>query len=430
MADRRWAEIGASFRYSRFRWIYLSNFAFFLAMMAQIVIRQILAFRLTGSPFALGLIGLAVAIPMLVVSPLGGVVADRMDRRRLIVFGQIVLLTSEIAVFLLLITDQLSYWMLLTGVAVMGTVFPVMMPARQAIIVSTVGREGLANAMALQMGGMNTARIVGPVMGGFLVAFVSIEGAFAASLVLYFIALISVYRVGPAPVEGQTAGASWTKDMAEGFTFVWNGKLVRVLLIMAIVPAFLAMPFQSLLVVFTEEEWGVGPTGFGILQAFAGVGGLIGSFIMALVGEPKRRLRLMASTLLAFTGSLFLFALSPWFLIALPLVLIADVFVAMFQTANATAIQVLIPDAIRGRVMSVMMMTFGLTPMGTVPVAAVAEVWGAPIAIAGAAAITGTISIVILVFNGAIKTLDAEMEKGFPDSETSFAQLEPREQVE
>ncbi len=147
-------------------------------------------------------------------------------------------------------------------------------------------------------------------------------------------------------------------------------------------------------------------------------------------GYHLGRLRLMASTLLAFTGSLFLFALSPWFLIALPLVLIADVFVAMFQTANATAIQVLIPDAIRGRVMSVMMMTFGLTPMGTVPVAAVAEVWGAPIAIAGAAAITGTISIVILVFNGAIKTLDAEMEKGFPDSETGFAQLEPREQVE
>lgn len=412
----RWAVAGYSFRYARFRWVYASNMAFFFAMNAQFVVRGILAFRLTGSALALGLINLAVAVPMLIISPFGGVVADRMDRRRLIVLGQAMLLANEVVVFGLLVAGVLEFWMLFVSVGVMGCGFPIVMPARQAVVVTIVGRDGLANAIALQSGGMNAARVVGPVMGGSLVAFSGLRGAYLVSIGLYCLALLAISRIGPAPVERSGERASVFSDMREGFSFAWDHRLLRMLLIAGIIPSLLAMPFQSLLVIFAEEVWNVGSNGLGALQATAGLGGVVGSLVMAVVGEGRRPLLMMVSTGLAFAAALLLFALSPFFLLALPMVLAANLFAALFQTANSTAVQALIPDEVRGRVMSIMMMTFGFTPLGSVPVAAAAEVWGAPVAIAGAAIATGLLTAAVFAFSPSLRLVDralaAQREEG------------------
>ena len=111
-----------------------------------------------------------------------------------------------------------------------------------------------------------------------------------------------------------------------------------------------------------------------------------------------------------FAGTLLLFSLSPWFLLALPVVLLANLFAAVFQTTNSTAIQALVPDSVRGRVMSLMMMTFGLTPLGTVPVAVAAEAWGAPVAIAGAAVATAVLTVLVYLASAALRSLDGAME--------------------
>jgi MFS family permease len=137
------------------RWMYASNIAFFFAMNGQFVVRSYLAFKLTGSAFSLGLVNLAVAIPMLFISPFGGVVADRVEKKRLIMTGQALLLANELVVLVLLLAGLLEFWHLLLVVFAMGCLFPFIMPARQAIVANIVGRQGLGNAMALQMGGMN-----------------------------------------------------------------------------------------------------------------------------------------------------------------------------------------------------------------------------------------------------------------------------------
>jgi predicted MFS family arabinose efflux permease len=169
----------------------------------------------------------------------------------------------------------------------------------------------------------------------------------------------------------------------------------------------LAMPFQALLVVFAEDVWSVGEGGLGLLQAFAGFGGIIGSFYVAWADQSPRKLRLMMSSLLAFAGTLFLFALSPWFLLALPLVLVADVFASVFATTNGTLIQVLIPDEVRGRVMSLMMMTFGLTPLGTLPVSVIAELYGVRTAVASASIATAVLAGVIFALSKSLRGIDA-----------------------
>ncbi|MGB4862725.1 MAG: MFS transporter [Tepidiformaceae bacterium] len=397
----------ASLRIQQFRWLYGSNTAFFFAMNGQFLVRSILAYKLTGSELALGAVNLAVAIPMLLISPFGGVVADRVERRNLIMTGQALLLLNEMVVLVLLLTNQLQFWHLLVVVFFMGCLFPFIMPARQAIVANIVGRQGLANAMALQMGGMNAARVVAPVLAGAIVALTSIEWVYLMAVILYGTALLSMSRVSKSPPPEGANKKPVIGELIGGLRYVANDPPVRALLILSIVPILLAMPFQSLLVVFAVDVWKVGDAGLGLLQAFAGVGGIMGSFYVAWRGNSPKKLRLMVASLFAFAGTLFLFAISPWFLMALPLVLIADVFANVFNTTNNTIIQILIPDEVRGRVMSLMMMTFGLTPLGTLPVSLVAEFYGVRVAVAGASVATALLGATIFLLSRSLRGIDA-----------------------
>ena len=396
----------ASLRHQQFRWLYASNIAFFFAMNGQFLVRSILAYELTGSKLALGAINLMVAIPMLVVSPFGGVLTDRVEKRRLIMTGQALLLCNELIVLALLLTNRLEFWHLLVVVFFMGCLFPFIMPARQAIVANIVGRQGLSNAMALQMGGMNAARVVGPVLAGSIVALTNVKWVYVMAVVLYGAALLSMSRVSKSPPAEGAGKKPVLGELIGGMRYVASDPPVRALMILSIVPILLAMPFQSLLVVFAEDIWEVGDGGLGLLQAFAGVGGIMGSLYVAWAGESQTKLRLMMASLLAFGATLFLFALSPWFLLALPLVLIADVFANVFNTTNGTIIQMLIPDEVRGRVMSLMMMTFGLTPLGTLPVSAVAEAFGVRVAVASASVATAILAIIIFLASRALRRID------------------------
>ena len=380
--------------------------AFFFAMMGQFLVRSYLAFDITDSAFALGIVNVAVALPMFIVAPLGGVVADRVERRNLIILGQLIITATEGAILALLLFDALEFWHLAVTATLLGFVFPFMMPARQAIVANIVGRRGLGNAMALQMGGMNSSRVVAPVSAGLLIAIVGPSSTYFVALVLYGIAFFAMTRVSRHHPERPENSPSIGSDMMGGFRYVQNNHPVRALLLLSIVPAMLAMPFQTLLVVFAEDVWHVGEVGFGVLQAAAGVGGVIGSAFVAWSGDRDDRLRRMMASLLLFGGTLFLFTLSPWFLLALPLVLIADAFVSVFMTLNNTAIQILIPDEVRGRVNSFMMMVFGITPLGTVPMAIVADVWGAPIAVGLSAVIMTAASVIFYLLSQSLRDID------------------------
>ena len=421
--DSSWDRLISSLRYEQFRWLYVSNLCFMFAMMAQFLVRSVLAYDLTDdNAFALGIVNFVVAIPMLVVSPLGGAVADRLDRRKLILFVQTAVIVDEALVFILLITDQLEFIHLLVLTGFLGVLFPFMMPARQAIIANVVGRQGLGNAMALQMGGMNFTRVTGPVLAGLLISFVGIASTWAVALVLYGIGLASMVRVRPSYPDDVEERRTVFGDMADGFRYVWEHPPVRILLLLGLVPTLLAMPFQTLLVVFALDVWDAGESGLGFLNAAAGIGGLLGSVYVAWVGESHRRLRLMMASILAFGASLIFFSLSPWFLLALPLILLADIFVTVFMVLNNTAIQVLIPDFVRGRVMSLLMMSFGLTPLATLPISWLAEEYGADVVVALASALMLVFAVLFFALSPALRRIDASTR----EAEIEFGELERR----
>ncbi|MCY3646240.1 MAG: MFS transporter [Chloroflexi bacterium] len=417
-----WDRLTSSLRYDQFRWLYISNLCFMFAMMGMFLVRSVLAFRLTDSEFALGLVAFVVGVPMVVVAPLGGALADRLDRRKLILFVQTAAIVDEALVFVLLITDQLAFVHLLVLTGALGLLFPFMMPARQAIIANVVGRRGLGNAMALQMGGMNFTRIVGPVAAGALIPLVGMASTYAVALVLYGVGLAAMFRVRPSfPDEVEQKGSVFG-DIVDGFRYVWQHPPVRVLLIFGLVPTLLAMPFQTLLVVFALEVWDVGEWGLGVLNAVAGIGGLVGSVYVAWNAESHQRLRRMMASIFAFGSTLLLFSVSPWFLLALPFIFFADVFVTMFMVLNNTAIQMLIPDFVRGRVMSLLMMSFGLTPLGTLPMTWFAEHYGAPAAVALASVLMLVLAVIFFVFSPALRRIDTSTR----EAEIEFGELDRR----
>jgi len=243
----------SSLRDPQFRWLFSSNLAFFMAMSAQMLVRGWLAWDLTDSELALGSVSFAVAVPMLVIAPFGGVISDRVERRNLIIAGQASLILGELAILGLLVTGLLQFWHLLVLATLMGCAFPFIMPARQAIVVSVVGKQGLANAMALNMMGMNSTRVLGPAMGGYLLYLLGTEGAYAVSVGLYVIALLCMLAVHRSPPHAQARDLSILRSMAEGGRYILDHRLVLVLLFFGLVPMFLAMPFQTLLVVFADE---------------------------------------------------------------------------------------------------------------------------------------------------------------------------------
>ncbi|MCP4754058.1 MAG: MFS transporter [Proteobacteria bacterium] len=405
----------ALFELLQFRWLYASNMAFFFAMNGQGVVRAWLAFKLTDSELALGMVMFAVAVPMFFLSPIGGVVSDRRDRRNVVVFGQFSVFVTDLCIFLLLLAGRLEFWHLLASAAINGCAFPFIMPARNALVVNVVGKSRLERAMALNMAGMNATRVLGPAAAGFLIDAVGATHTYLMGVILYATGVLCMFQVDRSRPTAEMRALSPKDSIIEGFTYMRENRLVLILLLFGLIPMFLAMPFQNLLVVFAEKIWDVGSRGFGLLSASMGVGGILGAFWVATIRHSSGRLRRMMLSMFGFGTLLLCFALSPYFLLGLFLVFLANACVSVYNTLNNTAIQLLIPDKVRGRVTAFLMMSFSLPLLGTLPVAAVAEVFGAPIAVGLASVLAVLVGFLFFVSSSKLRNMDASIETAMRD---------------
>ncbi len=402
------------FEIRQFRWLTVSNLAFFLAMGSQGVVRPYLAYHFTKDMFLLGVVAFAVAMPMLLLSPFGGVAADRYDRRRVILAAQAVALAGEVVMLVLLWTDLLRFWHLVATSAVMGCVFPFLMPARQAVVANLVGRGMLAQAIAVTTTGINATRVIGPALPGFLIETVGVRWAYLLGVVLYALAFLCGLRLDPAPPAVASLRGSGLQRVMEGVRYVRTDRIVGVLLVFGLVPMFLAMPFQTLLVAFSEEVWNAGSRGFSQLSVAMGLGGIAGSMLVARRSDAGHRARTMLVTMLLFGTLLVGFSYSPWFLVALVLIFLANTFASWFGTLNNTAIQLVIPDDMRGRVSSFLMMSFSLPMLGSLVIGAAAEAFSAPLAVSVFAVLAMLASVAFYFGSASLRGLDARMERDAP----------------
>ena len=374
--------------------------------------RTLLAWELTGEATSLAYINLVVAVPLIFASLLGGAITDRVERRQLVIVGQTLIAANEIFIVTLLLLDKLEFWHMLCTAFVAGCAFPFIMPARMAITMKVVGPERLQSAMGFQGGAMNLNRILGPAAMGIIVAQFSYESAYYLSITLYSLAILCMLGVDRSRSdESGAVSPPLLEDIALGFSYIRANRPVLICLLFGLLPMFLAMPFQNILVVLAEQAWSVGESGVGTLMATGGVGGVMGALWVVTRGDEAGRMNLMLGSTIAFGFCLAIFVLTPVFAFALVPLLAANVFANASQTVNNAAVQLLVEDRMRGRMSSFMMLSFGLTPIGVFPMAIMADSFGAVSAILGASVLLIVITIVFFLFSKTLRTLDRSIDE-------------------
>ena len=382
------------------------NLAFFMAMQMNQLLRGYLAFQLTDAASALGLVALSVALPMLFVSPFGGVIADRYNKRTLLMVTQAIIAIANAVLAVLIFADLIEFWHLLAGAVFLGLTISLAMPARNALVPQLIPQHKLMNAVSLQMGGMNLTRIIGPTLAGVLIAPIGIGAVWSFSVVLYIVAMATtlLLPLHGMVAQGGTQGRFMT-EMADGFRFAMNDPLIRLLILTGMVMPLFAFPVQLVLPVFAEEVFDLGPGALGVLMAAAGVGGLTGALLSTSMDSMPLKGRIMLAGV-TIQGAFFIaFAVTPLFAAAAIFLAIGNVGGMLFMTTNNSVIQTKVPERYRGRVLSMLMMSFGMMPLGVLPITLVSDAFGAPVAVAGASVMMIASLLLFFLFSRRLREL-------------------------
>jgi len=384
-------------RHRNFQLFFAGQLISLIGTWMQNVAQSWLVYRLTGSSALLGMVGFAGQIPVFLMSPLGGLVADRYSRHRVVIATQISAMILAFALAALTLTGRVQVWHIFVTAALLGIVNSFDIPARQAFLVEMVGREDLINAIALNSSMFNGARIIGPAIAGILVAAVGEGWCFFANGVSY-IAVIAGLLMMKVTRISSLKKASAVSHIVEGFRFVAHTAPIRALLLLLGLVSVTGMPYAVLMPVFADRIFHSGARGLGILMGFSGAGALIGALGLATREGVRGLGRWVAISTGVFGASLILFSISRSFWLAAFALIPVGLSMMTQMGASNTLIQSMTPDELRGRVMSVYSMMFmGMAPIGSLLAGVAADRIGAPLTVAlgGAIAIAGSIGFAL-----------------------------------
>ncbi len=368
----------AAFQVPSFRWFFSSSVTGTLGFQMQAVALGWLVYLLTGSALHLGIVTTTQAVCQTVVSPLAGVIADRVERRTYVMLVRSITVGVAIALAVLITTHQVVYWELVAAAGIFGIGFGLNGPARQALMAQLVDSDLLMNAVSLMSGGMNLMRIVGPALAGFLIGVIGVGGIYDVLVVLYLLVILQLIPVPPQPVERRQGSRNVVGDLFAGAAYSYHNPAVFGLLLFGTIPLFFAMPYVALLPIFAEQIWHVGAQGFGLLAAAPGIGGLCGALVVASISRSGYRGRLMIVSAAVYGLLLSAFAIAPSFYLAALFLLLSGGMSVAYSATVSSLVQSIIPNQMRGRVMSFYQMSFGVSGLSALPASAAATVFGAP----------------------------------------------------
>ncbi len=365
-----------------------------------------LMYALTNSPVYLGLLNFCRLAPILVFTLIGGVVADRVERRRLMFTTQSVAMVLALVLAVLVSTGVVQVWMVLLIAAGRGIMLSFNMPARQSLISELVPAEDLMNAIALNSATLNLTRVIGPAIGGGLIATVGVAGAFylnAASFlaVLYGLAMM---RFPERPPRRRKAGI--LTELAGGIRYLRGQPALRTVVILALLPMVFGMPYMTMLTVFAKDVLAVGGGGLGLLTACSGAGAMLGALTVASLRGTRRRGRLMLAGLVGFGLSLLVFSSSPWLWLSLPALMAVGASQQVYNATNNTLIQVYVDEEYRGRVTSTLFLNRGMVPLGTILAGFGTAAFGPQIAMGAMAVVLIVMALLAMRFAPAARDLE------------------------
>ncbi len=379
-------------RHRNFQLFFTGQFVSLTGTWMQSVAQSWLVYRLTGSVVLLGLIGFSSQIPVFLLAPIGGATADRCNRHRILITTQSIAMSLAFVLALLTLTGNIEIWHLFVIAVGFGLANAFDIPARQAFAVDMVGREDLINAIALNSSMFNGARIVGPAIAGILVAIVGEGWCFFGNAASYIAVITGLLMMKITPVVRPRRGSTFA-NIAEGFGYVFGTRPVRGLMLLLGIVSLMGMPYAVLMPIFASEYLGGGSETLGYLMGASGCGALIAALVLASRKHVFGLGRWVGAACGTFGLCLILFSLSRSFWLS-ALILVPVGFSMMTQMASSnTLVQAMIPDELRGRVMSVYSMMFmGMAPFGSLLAGTLAGIIGAPqtVALGGAVCIVAS----------------------------------------
>ena len=382
----------ASLRHTDYLYLWVGNLFNTSGMWIQQVTVGWLVWKLSGSATMVGVASSLRFLPFLFMGPLGGVAADRMDRRRLLMMTQVLMAAAAVLFAVVVAMDWVRVWHAMVFSLVMGCGVAMNAPVRQSLIANTVPREELGNAVALHATAINATRVIGPAVGGMLIVALGMAGNFLLQAGLYIctVAIIFPMKV-PYRDTLSASEESALRSLKEGIRYIWDDKTLFGLMMLSFIPALFVMPILQIMPAFTEEVLHAQANIYGYLITSYGVGALLATLTMASFGSMIRSGSLGIAALLASAVFVIFFSQSTWLWAAYILLAAMGFSVLIFRVNNNTLVQTLVPDALRGRVMSLYQIDHALMPLSSSALGVCADVFSVPTSMA----VSGVLCLVV-----------------------------------
>ena len=376
----------SALRYSNFRWFWLNGATQAMGQGMQFLTIGILVLDSTDSSYQLGLVIFAYGVPNLAFSLVGGIIADRTDRLRLLVSTRIVESGLILALAILKLSGVMELWHVFAVSALLGTVQAINGPTRMALVADLVDRKDLMNAVALHAMVNQSGQIIGPALAGGVIEIAGVGNALVANAAMYLFGIAFLVLIKGLVAMPEAPKKAVIRELREGLQCVRSTPVLYTVIGLALAFTFFGMSYRQVLPAFTKEVLDVGAGGTGLLWLGAGLGSLLGSFLLASLGDFKRKSWLLLASLLLLCVFLIAFAWSPWYWISWILFFfVGTMSTGLFWPLANTLVQLNVPSELRGRVLSILQIAPAIHFLSALPLAVAGGLVSWPIAVTGAA---------------------------------------------
>jgi len=360
-----------------FRWLWLGRLASSGTFQMGSVAQGWLVYHITGSAFALGWVGAGWSVATLLLAPYGGVVADRMDKRGLMLWNRAGMFVNSLVIGLLISLGAIQIWHLAVSSFFTGIFIAFLMPAQQAIVSELVERRTLMNAVSLDALGMGLMGVFAASLAGLVIEHIGVAGVYYLMAGMYLAAVFTISRL-PRTLPHKGEHSTVWADLIAGARYLGSNTTLLMILGLGLTRVFFVMPYTMLLPAFASDNLGLDAVGLGMLRSSAGVGAMLASLIACTMGDIRHKGRVLLGSGLALGASLVAFVTVPWLPLVFVFLALVGAFSNLYMVVSNTLLLTYSDAAYRGRVLSIGMMEFGLTPAGTIPAGAIADRVGVP----------------------------------------------------
>ena len=393
-------------RYRNFRWFWISTSGQAVAQGMQFLILGWLVLDLTGSASQLGLTLFLYGIPNLSLVLFGGIFADRINRKKLLIYSQFGVTAIMFIVAGLTVTDLVTVWQIYAASFLLGTLHALNMPTRLAMVVNLVERQDIMNAVVLNAAVMNAGRIIGPALAGFMIELVDIGPSLFVNAACYLAAAGCVLMIRNFAQDTPERRTDMLRALWDGLVYFWTTPVALTIIGVGFTFGFFGMPHMQVMPAFAREVLQATPGEAGLLLTAAGVGSLVANMILALLGNYRKKNMLLIGSLLLFEAGLFLFAWSQWFWVSWALLLLMGMGSIAYISLGTTVLQLTVPQELQGRVMAVWYVSAGFMFIGSLPMAYVADLVSWPLALAGGAVICFAFTLYLAIWRPTLRRLE------------------------